>query len=374
MDWLKSNVEKERVDEIAATLSSLKTGEAWVCSGEAKIIERRTFPRISTYDNSATPTGDLGHDVRPAPVDAEALRAIIGNALDEAKANDPAVLKKRIAELEARTASNPAASSAAIDEAVEKLTGAYNERLYNLVHAVKMSLSGMHPALLEQAARVKAAWDELEKAHRFEGHRPAPSSVPQAYTPPTQRPIGKHHPLAGRAFPLSQLDNVDGDDLQTLMNPDGTLRAMSQAFLTCLAQNREGLSKSRLLTLADYRAGGKVSSAFAAMARVGLVEGDGSNLRITSRGLQVLGPYEPLPTGEKLRSQIIARCAPLEAALLREIFNAYPKSIAKGEILRRAGYAAGGKVSSAFAKIVRAGWAVRARAGELCASDDLFAN
>lgn len=99
--WLKANTTKEVLEEVSGSLASLKTGEGWICSGEAKVFKRVHFPRISTYDNTATPTGDGdAREIKTAAVDADKLRAIIGDAVDKAKADDPRELRKRIVELE----------------------------------------------------------------------------------------------------------------------------------------------------------------------------------------------------------------------------------------------------------------------------------
>lgn len=99
--WLKANLEPDLAKKVAASLSSLKTGQGWLCAGEAKIFECRQFPRIHTYDNTATPTNEANeHHVKTAPVDQDKLRTIIGDAVKEAEANDPKRLRERIAELE----------------------------------------------------------------------------------------------------------------------------------------------------------------------------------------------------------------------------------------------------------------------------------
>lgn len=56
--WLKANTTKDVLEEVSTSLASLKTGEGWICSGEAKLFKLVHFPRISTYDNTVTPTGD----------------------------------------------------------------------------------------------------------------------------------------------------------------------------------------------------------------------------------------------------------------------------------------------------------------------------
>jgi hypothetical protein len=99
--WLKANVSKEIFERVSSSLASLKTGSAWICSGEAQVAELVQFPKIGTFDNSATPTGkDQSQEVKTAPVDQDKLRTIIGTAVKQAEADDPKKLRERIAVLE----------------------------------------------------------------------------------------------------------------------------------------------------------------------------------------------------------------------------------------------------------------------------------
>lgn len=100
--WLKANTSRDVLEMVSSELSSLRTGTGWLCSGEAKIFQRVEFPRIATYDNTATPTDDDKHrdEVKTAPVDQEKLRAIIGDAVQEAEASDPKQLRAKVAKLE----------------------------------------------------------------------------------------------------------------------------------------------------------------------------------------------------------------------------------------------------------------------------------
>lgn len=119
LDWLAANTDKETKEKVAASLSSLKTGEGWLCSGEAQLFERRQFPRIATYDNSATPTDDSeAGDVKTAAIDQDKLRGLIGAAVDLAKADDPKELRKKIADLERQLKAKP--SVEADPEAIER--------------------------------------------------------------------------------------------------------------------------------------------------------------------------------------------------------------------------------------------------------------
>jgi hypothetical protein len=102
LKWLKGNVKEAAVRrEIEDTMSSLPDGTGWLCSGVAKIFECIAFPRIRTFDNTATPDKESGAiDVKTAAVDHNELRTLIGDAVAEAEANDVPTLKGRIVELE----------------------------------------------------------------------------------------------------------------------------------------------------------------------------------------------------------------------------------------------------------------------------------
>jgi hypothetical protein len=100
IDWLKANVDKGTVEAVAGSLASLPTGTGWLCSGEARIFQKVAFPKFSTFDNTATPTGDEDEvHVATAAVDHDELREILGAAVAEAEANDPKALRAEIARL-----------------------------------------------------------------------------------------------------------------------------------------------------------------------------------------------------------------------------------------------------------------------------------
>jgi len=79
------------------------------------------------------------------------------------------------------------------------------------------------------------------------------------------------------------------------------------------------------------------------------------------------------PTGAALRELILREASAMERGLLSALIEAYPGSMPKAAILEKAGYAASGKISKAFAKLVTVNYAVKAGRGELRASEELFA-
>lgn len=215
-DWLKANVEASVARKVADSLSSLPTGTGWLCSGEAQLFEKIAFPRIATFDNTATPTGDMTEwKVATAAVDVEALRALIGSAAKEAEGNDPKLLKKRIAELEAevrKVQRTPAAEKVAVeqeafargeaagaDRALRGMTSVVTDMATAIGRAVGACADTKH-LITSFASLVEAQTDE-----RASALRPAPKPVPpQAHQRP-ERPApdtGSSSSLSGPQLKL----------------------------------------------------------------------------------------------------------------------------------------------------------------------------
>jgi hypothetical protein len=97
-DWVDGCPDLDRGKEVLRSLASLKRGEAWVWSPEIGFgPERIQFPLFATYDSFAAPTGEMTGKLRGwAAVDLGEVRARLAAVVEEARANDPAVLKAEI--------------------------------------------------------------------------------------------------------------------------------------------------------------------------------------------------------------------------------------------------------------------------------------
>jgi hypothetical protein len=112
--WVEAKASTEHLKEFMASLPGLKKGEAWFWSPEwLDVMKRVQVRRRRTFDSSATPKA--GEEViapkKLADVDLEALKGKLAASIEEAKANDPEQLKKRIRELEAAAKKSPAAAA-----------------------------------------------------------------------------------------------------------------------------------------------------------------------------------------------------------------------------------------------------------------------
>lgn len=109
-DWVKGCGDKKQGQQVLDSLAQLKRGEGWVWFPEGGLLERRTFPAITTFDSSKTP--EDGEEVAVpktlAQIDLTAITAAMEQAVEEAKTNDPKELRARIKELEAKLGAKPA--------------------------------------------------------------------------------------------------------------------------------------------------------------------------------------------------------------------------------------------------------------------------
>lgn len=110
-DWAEGSGDKATVNKLVGSLAGLPRSDAWVWCPEIGLgPELVTFPFFQTYDSfKPQPVG--GRTLKGwASVDLAEVEAKLSVVVEEAKSNDPKVLKARIAELErAAKSTKPAA-------------------------------------------------------------------------------------------------------------------------------------------------------------------------------------------------------------------------------------------------------------------------
>lgn len=366
--WLQANLEPAIAREVAASLSSLKTGEGWVCSGEAKIFERRHFPRITTFDNTKTPTGDMAAlHVETGSVDVEQLRSLIGDALAEAEANDPKMLRKRIADLEREAAmENPITASD------QQLTAEYERGYRNGRRDAALQLSAIFGRLAPAVDKVSDAMYELRTATGSW----ALTAEPLSTSPSENRTGEKGQPPSEQNIPenIRALVKHAGqfDEKAGSRAGNGALPRAERLILAALAQYPQGRSKVQVAILTGYAvSGGGFSNAVGSLRTKGYLEGDAARLTITGSGIATLGHYEPLPRGRALLQHWLGQLGKAERKALETLAEVYPRTLSKAQLANRAGYEPnGGGFNNALGKL-RTLELVSGRA-ELKASDALF--
>lgn len=356
--WLKANTTKAEVEQVAGSLSKLVAGEAWVVSGEAQVFERMKFPRIHTYDNSATPTdNDHQHQVKTAPVDQDALRSIIGHAVEEAEANDPKLLRVRISDLERELKKGHAGGQpdmAALHEA--------QERGRALGRAD--TLQGLMPALTKLQTLSSALLEQTE-ALNADARRMAGASAVQRIAPERTAAVKHSDQFAALRKSAGSAPSASG----TVKFE----RRAERQVLTVLALYPNGRSVRQTALLAGYaHSGGGFRNALGVLRSAGYIEGRGDSLKITPAGVDALGPVDPLPRGRDLQTYWLGQLdRAAERSVLQVLIDAYPDSVPVPDIAAKAGYeAGGGGFRNALGKL-RSLELINGR-GEMKASAELF--
>ena len=125
-DWIDGSGDPVKGKEVLDSLASLKKGEGWVWYPEGGYLVRTTFPKIKTYDSSATPEHGAKRGPEVGSINLDEVRASMSEAVKEAEANDPKLLRARLAKAQAelaaaqRAAPAPKADAAAVERAVAR--------------------------------------------------------------------------------------------------------------------------------------------------------------------------------------------------------------------------------------------------------------
>lgn len=217
LDWFKANATKEQAATVSADLAKLATGTGYFFSGEENLFRKFAFPPIATFDNTKTPDGNIPErNAVTGNIDVAGLRALIGDAVQEAEANDPKKLKAEVARLKNELAS----VSASIDRSKNGSHESEEDRAAEIdiarttgydrgyIQGARIARKGALEDLKLAAAAMRETIDEALAA--FESQIPGDDSEPPggesalrapkiAIAAPTLPPGQKKPPVTGAA-------------------------------------------------------------------------------------------------------------------------------------------------------------------------------
>jgi hypothetical protein len=311
-DWLKANVsDASIIKSVDEGMSSISTGSGWLCAGEAKTFKFVKWPRIATFDNSATPDKDGDRrEVKTAGVDLDALKALIGDAVADVEANDPTKLKAEIAKLQRELAArrkHPAAAppAAPVDEAkLQKLRDdAFQVGFKQGAQSREAEIEEAYSAGAD--AVLAAAGDALAKA-RTRIAPPKPKAIaapPRNVTPAKSLPAPSKvvstkappKPSAARATPPTDLAGIGSGHMRLLE---------ALAFWESLGIDMP--TRDQVAGAAGFAPGGTFRAYVGKLSGAGLVENAGVGaLQFTDAGREIAPPADPSITARQRIGKII---------------------------------------------------------------------
>ena len=343
--WIEAHDPEDQGREVLASLASLPVGTAWVWSpGWLELLQQVQVRRRRTFDSSATPKmGDQPVEPRAfATVDLAALQDRLAAAVEEAEANDPKVLRQRIAELERQVREHP------VPAPVERIVERTPRVLIQHLEATAIRL-----ATIDDEVQALLALLAILIADRQPDHQQEPTPVQAAPRPkPTPSPL--------RVAPYA-----------------GTLRKGERAMLQALARLDRPLTRTQLGTLAGFVPGGGTFGTYlGVLKRHGFIEEQHGGLTITPAGLAELGdtaPSRPQTTAELLdlwRNRLRAG----ERRMLDVLVDAYPGEMTREDLGGRTGFTVSGGTFSTYLGVLRRNGLIEVDGGAVRASGTLFLN
>lgn len=352
-DWIDGCADPELGKQVLSELAGMKRPEAWVWSPEIDFGPKRMeFPMFETFDSFKPREAHAAKLKGWAEVNLDEVKSKLAAVVQEAQANDPAALKKRIAELERQAKQTPEGAYLKRD-----IDQAFNDgRREGVSHgrAEIVDQLEVYYGSLEHWAK------DMPRPPVFNLDKPL-AKVPHAVaSKPVVSPV-KTPVIARQKSP----HNGDGS---TEVGAGGKRR-----ILAALAQYPDGMNQRKLSILVDIAPkGGTWRTYMAELRGKGWVDGGKDHMRITDAGLEALGSYDPLPTGEELVQYWRNR---LGDSGKRAIFDAvvarYPDSIDVDEVSKITGIARAGGTWRTYMAELRGLGIIEGR-GDLQAAADLF--
>lgn len=332
-EWIKGNGTPEEREAVLSSLASLERGEAWFWSPSwLRILERIRIRRRETFDSSKTPeAGEQAIAPRTfATVDLEALGERIRSTVEQAKANDPAALRRRINELETQVRIQTEVIAAGPQTVVERvevpvLNGKVDELLEGIgrIETYGQSLSVVATAIRDAIDRVSPTplTGQAERAPRGVPARPATDRGESAVAT-LVRPAPSRTPAP------------------TIQDGDTSLGKAERQILATLASRPDGLTKVQLSLLSGYSIkSSALPNGLGRLRALGLVSKSGEPIYATDEGIAQAGDVEILPPpGPALVAYWRGRLGKAEATVLDVLVASAPDDVGKAELADRSGY------------------------------------
>jgi hypothetical protein len=338
-EWVDGAGDPEKGREVLKTLASMKRGEGWVWSPEIEFgPERVQFPLFSTYDSFAAPTGHAGKSAGNlkgwAEVDLGEVTAKLAAVVEEAKANDPAELKRQLAELRKQLAAKQGGDP---DQA--KKFEAERHAWRGLEKDLRAQLAQADKTLRQIASL--AGGTKIELPEKCPTSRDLPGFTPRNNSDASAQVERFKHAKRVTVNPAVDYSkkHSGGDDSFTPSE-----RAILKAFYWLKDQTATP-------PLVSFYSGYASSSSTWDKALGKLRRQWVSGWQITSDGIATVESWgvEPKPRGPDLREWLRRRLGPAENKLLDSLIAAYPQRLTSDELSAASGYA---KSSSTWDKAI----------------------
>ena len=345
--WFKVYLRKK--DDLETTVSQLPTlragqgvfySPAWL--EVSKVVQ---FRMAETFDSRKTPkVGERRIEPKVlAPVDLKRLSESMAATIEKAKQDDPKELRKQIAELKR---ARGAPDAATVERAVAKAVG-----------------------------EAQAEWKrvEQENARAIQDLRGRLDKIAQlAVLNGNAAAIAEYKPIKARIVvdrPSPPPRRAEAAATGSSEVGTGGLRRI----LIALAQRPQGMSTRQIGVRAGLSSKSGSFNTYLSKARTNQwITGDRNHIQITDAGIEALGDFDPLPTGDALLQHWLRELGDSGASrILSALADAYPHELSKSEVAECAELSGTSGSFNTYLSRLRSLELIAGK-GELKASDELF--
>jgi len=365
--WIRGQGDEDRAKEVLGSLSSLKRGEGWVWVTDDPDPRRVTFPRIKTFDSSATP--DDGVVIEPkmlAAVDLSGIRSAMSEAVAEAEANDPKLLRAELAKLRAELNKGRTTDAGAIRTAIIEAehearrrarVGVANELEPRLTEAQR-ALGALRDAVAMLADSKAVVTSKDAVTAKGKARAEAWSDIRAARV------------SALRYEEVRQKEAVDEEVRQNaIANGEGPGGGGESRILAAIAMRHAPTRRETLTVLTGYKRSSRDTYLQRLRAK-GLIEESAGRFTCTALGRSATCNVAPLPTGRDLRDFWLRRLPAGEGKVLRVLLDAWPNKVSRETLTDATGYKRSSR--DTYLQRLAARELVEFKDGAPCAAGEMF--
>lgn len=307
-EWIAGAGDPVKGKAVLDSLAGLDRGEGWVWYPAGGYLERTKFPPIRTFDSSAAPKH--GQVVGPtvASINLEEVKTALAEAVKEAEANDPKLLRAEVSRLKAELAKKPGAVAAE----PAKLVAEYNRGVADERRRWTTGMNGVPADLVRVGTAIGKAVDVLARL----------GDLPDI---PANAVMTKEHLLPSAT---SRAKSVT----PRIVAADGPLTEPQRKILdTVLMLNTRGIEANRdsiARWLGIHPNGGSYGTNLGALRSAGYLTG----CVLTELGKQ---EARPLETGVDAALRMIEDEP--KRRIIREVMNAGSPGLSREELAARIG-------------------------------------
>ncbi|MDB5448075.1 MAG: hypothetical protein JWQ97_3392 [Phenylobacterium sp.] len=337
--WIKGQADAEAGRAILASLPSLQLGQGVIWIPRRGILETAQFPKKATFDSSRTPKrGEVVRTATLKSLDLGALKERLVAVEQEAKANDPKVLKAEIARLTAELKKVPPAGAS--DAVVERA----KQEGYNAGHSAGF-LEGVaegekrgNPA--GQALMLTRAQAALNSLRVDKDEVPTASTAPRPPQAAVRQAAAPSPPPARPAAPTRSRPAIQDD----------SLTPAKQKILDALAwgeqlQRQEGASTSKVVIafhVGMNANGGGFNNYLGALRSSGFITYPQPGMVALTDDGRARATAPSAISNSEVQEAALAKVQPQHRRVMEIVLRAYPDQVSREDVAAEVGMNAGG--------------------------------